>query len=370
MAVTLKRLWTQPYRLELRSALSWGKDHRLDQLDHVLVYAELSNGATGVAEAPPRPSIYGETPESIAAIIARECSDLLIGQRIESLEDIHAAHRKLNLIRNNNTAKGALDLALHAAFARSQGQALADLLHVTQSRVRVSFILGTGTLDEVLDEAQWVYECGVRVLKVKVGKDFTRETEQIRRIRQAFGDSLELYVDANQCYTLDEADQYLPVLADLGVKWCEEPLPIHHLKQRQTLRNRGILPLIADDSAFTLSDLAREIEFETFDVLNIKTARNGFSEAGVMLRGAQAAGKGVMVGSQAGSLLGCLHALLFSGQSGIDYPAEGTFYLKVNEAVSGALTITDGWIDLAQAQAVLDQLDTMLLRQKTTGNLH
>jgi L-alanine-DL-glutamate epimerase-like enolase superfamily enzyme len=190
------------------------------------------------------------------------------------------------------------------------------------------------------------------VLKVKVGKDFAREKVQIEMIRQQYP-ALQLYADANQCYTLAEAKDYLPQLAEMGIQWCEEALPVQRIRDRVRLRSEAILPLIADDSAFTLEDLERELAFDSFDVLNIKTARNGFSEGRAMLRLAQAAGKGMMVGSQAGSLLGCLHALLFSGQAGIDYPTEGTFYLKVPEQAA-ALRIENACIDLAQAQTVLD----------------
>jgi L-alanine-DL-glutamate epimerase-like enolase superfamily enzyme len=121
------------------------------------------------------------------------------------------------------------------------------------------------------------------------------------------------------------------------------------------------MPLIADDSAFTLPEFEREMAFDTFDILNIKTARNGFSEAGAMLRLAQAANKGVMVGSQAGSLIGCLHALLFAAQDGVEYPTEATFFLKVLDESSGRLAIRDGWIDTAQALAALQSLEANLL---------
>jgi L-alanine-DL-glutamate epimerase-like enolase superfamily enzyme len=361
MAVTIQRVWTRPHNLALKGALSWGKDHKLEALDHVLVYAELSDGAVGVSEAPPRPSIYGETPESIAAIIAGECTNLLVGQRIESLEDIHAAQNRITLVKNNHTARGALDMALHSAYARSQGKPLGELLGMSHSRVRVSFILGTGTLDEVLNEVAWVHEAGVRVLKVKVGKDFARETEQIRHIRQEYGDTLDLYVDANQCYTLDEAQRYLPQLAELGIQWCEEALPVNQLRERALLQDQALMPLIADDSAFTLPEFERELAFDTFDILNIKTARNGFSEAGDMLRLARAANKGVMVGSQAGSLIGCLHALLFSAQEGIDYPTEATFFLKVKDESSDRLAIRYGWVDSTEAAAALTALENELL---------
>ena len=97
MTRTIIHLSSQPYHLPLKSALSWGKGHRLDALNHVLLRVELSDGAVGIAEAPPRPTIYGETPESIAAIIAQDCSDLLLGQPVELLADIQAAQQRLSL---------------------------------------------------------------------------------------------------------------------------------------------------------------------------------------------------------------------------------------------------------------------------------
>ena len=353
MSRTITHLWTQPYGLELRSSLSWGQGHRLETLNHVLVRVELSDGATGFAEAPPRPTIYGETAESIAAIIAQDCSDLLLGQPIDSLEDIHAAQQRLTLVKNNPTARGALDMALHMALAQAQGKTLAELLASSKQRVQVSFILGSGSDQVVLDEAQWVYEAGVRVLKVKIGKDFAREKAQIQAIRQQYP-AMTLYADANQCYTAEEARRYLPELADLGLRWCEEPLPVQQIRARAELRCEGIMPLIADDSAFSLPDLERELDFDTFDVLNLKTARNGFSEASAMLRLCQQQGKGVMVGSQAGSLLGCLHALIFSAQAGIDYPTEASFFLKVKDGAEGP-PIRDGYVLLTEAQTVLDK---------------
>ena len=109
-------------------------------------------------------------------------------------------------------------------------------------------------------------------------------------------------------------------------------------------------------SAFTLMDLERELAFDTFDVLNLKTARNGFSEAAAMADQAVAAGKGLMVGSQAGSLLGCLHALCFAGRAEVEYPTEGTFFLKVDE--DHTLPIHDGYIQMADIDAQLQEVAT------------
>src|SRR5690606_41453943 len=76
----------------------------------------LSAGAMGFAEATPRTSIYGETPESVAAIIAGECSDALIGQPVESLADLHRADEKLALDRKSTRLNSSHVKTSYAVF--------------------------------------------------------------------------------------------------------------------------------------------------------------------------------------------------------------------------------------------------------------
>lgn len=334
------------FRLPLTGALSWGKASRMDALEHVLVRLVADTGHVGLAEAPPRPTIYGETPESIRAIIHRHFKPRLVGM---ALDDIDGVNRQLALIANNHTAKGAIDIALHEALAASRGQGLLDYLNPARRRLKVSYILGIAEdLAGLLAEARAVYEQGVRVLKVKVGRNFSEDLARIRALAADFqGSGLELYADANEGLLPDQAAGQLRQLADLGILYVEEPLPVHLIPERAALRRAGLLPLIADDSAFTLPDLQRELVFDTFDILNIKTARSGYTQARRMLAAARQQHKGVMVGSQASSGLGTIRAAFFAGLEGIDFPSEVSFFLKVqDDIVNRPLQLNAGYLDL------------------------
>lgn len=123
---------------------------------------------------------------------------------------------------------------------------------------------------------------------------------------------------------------------------------MHRLKARAALKRAQILPLIADDSCFTLSDLARELDFDTFDILNIKTARTGFTVSERMLGLARNADKGVMVGSQASAGLGTLHAAIFSSKEGVTHPCELSFPLKLGrDILNEPLRFEAGYINVA-----------------------
>jgi L-alanine-DL-glutamate epimerase-like enolase superfamily enzyme len=349
---------TTVFRLPLEGELRWGKSSQLAEARHVLVEVALSDGSCGMAEAPPRPTIYGETEHTITAVIERELAPRLVGRPAGQTGAVLAG------LKNNHTAKGAIDMAVHAALAQGRGQNLAEHLGCTQEQLPVSFILGIGERDSVLAEAERVVGAGVRVLKVKVGREWDEDLARIRDLQAMFGDQVRLYADANECLEADGAASRLAHLAEMGLLYCEEPLPVELIRERAALRTAGCLPLIADDSAFSERDLVRELEMDTFDILNIKTPRTGYSESLRMLARAQAAGKGVMIGSQAGSAIGIARAAVFAALPGIEHPSELSFFLKLKQdIVAQPLALHDGCLALAD---VLDvRVDPALLRAAT-----
>ncbi len=340
---TVQRVEAVPYRLPLTSALAWGAHSALSAAEHVLVRVTLSDGTVGAAEAPPRPTIYGETPASVRAILAH-LTPALTGLDIT---DEDGLNRVRNSVANNHTARGALDMALWDARARAHGRTLFDVLMGPRTRVRVSFILGIAPPAELLAEAERVVAAGVRCLKVKVGRDHARDLAVIRELRAAFGEAVMLYADSNETLTPQTAPAALEAMREAGLMYVEEPLPVRDLRARTELHRRGLLPIVADDSCFTPADLDRELDFGTFDVLNVKTARNGFTDGLAMLRTAARHGKRGMVGSQASTGLGTLHAALLSTQAEVTEPCELSFVLKVqDDLLNLPIVFQDGWLDV------------------------
>jgi L-alanine-DL-glutamate epimerase-like enolase superfamily enzyme len=334
----------------------------MDAIEHVLVRVVTDTGHVGQAEAPPRPTIYGETTESIQTIIRHHLAPLINGLDVAEIEQ---ANLRMASIANNHTAKAAIDICLHEALAASQGQNLLEYFNPPTRRIRVSYILGISERETMLAEAKEVYDRGVRVFKVKVGRNFTDDLAIIRALQAEFrGADLSLYADANEGLSPAAARALLRQLADLGLLYVEEPLPVELIQERVELREARVLPLIADDSAFTLRDLRRELSFDTFDILNIKPARSGFFYSGKMLAAARSNGKGVMVGSQASSTLGTVRAAIFSGLAGIDYPSELSFFLKLkDDIVDRPIQISDGYINLDSLEGITvdeEKLRTMI----------
>lgn len=343
--MTLARVTTRPFELPLRGELRWGRAGRLTGLRHVLVSVFDGAGNVGVAEAPVRETIYGETVASIEAVV-RYLEPLLVGLEVD---DVPAQQAVLARVPNNNCAKGALDTALCELRAKAAGGTLFSAERGERARLEVSFILGIADPDAMLSEAAQIYEAGVRVFKVKVGQNAAHDARVLGALNDAFaGAGVTLYADANEGLSPESAVRDLERLAQLGVRYVEEPLPVHLLRERAELKAADVLPIIADDSCFTLPNLERELEFDTFDILNIKTARTGFIGSQKMLNLAHSAGKGVMVGSQASAGLGTLHAGVFSSKAGVTHPCELSFPLKLGADILNApLQFRDGFLEVA-----------------------
>jgi L-alanine-DL-glutamate epimerase-like enolase superfamily enzyme len=139
-----------------------------------------------------------------------------------------------------------------------------------------------------------------RRLKLKLGGADGLDVERVRAVRNVT--ELPLQVDVNEWWSLDEALDALPQLAELGVAYCEQPLPAGDEGGR-TLKDRSPIPIYVDEDCHRLDDVAACAEIA--HGINIKLAKSGgIREAVRMAHAARALGLGVMLGCMIESGLG------------------------------------------------------------------
>ncbi|WP_431216593.1 enolase C-terminal domain-like protein [Puia sp. P3] len=110
-------------------------------------------------------------------------------------------------------------------------------------------------------------------------------------------------VDANAGWTVGEALQLIPVLAQLGVEFVEQPLARDDWDGMRVLYKESVLPLIADESCVKEEDVEACAGF--FHGINIKLTKcGGITPARRMIGKARSLGMKVMVGSMNESTIG------------------------------------------------------------------
>ncbi|WTJ88719.1 hypothetical protein OG607_02585 [Streptomyces sp. NBC_01537] len=172
--------------------------------DHVLVRLHTDEGLTGTAEAPPRPYTYGETQESIIAMIDKIPTPQLLGLSVLEREAVHA---RLDRTVGNPTAKAAIDMALWDIVGQVAGMSVSGLLGGYTDRMRVCHMAGFAQATEMVAEAQRIRDTyGVTTFKVKVGRQpYTEDVAACRALREALGTDVELYTDSNRGWTASDS---------------------------------------------------------------------------------------------------------------------------------------------------------------------
>jgi L-alanine-DL-glutamate epimerase-like enolase superfamily enzyme len=278
--------------------------------EHVLVRVHTDEGVTGIAEAPPRPYTYGETQESIIAVIGKVFAPGIVGRQATDREAIHAL---LARTVGNPTAKSALDMALWDIVGRSLGVSVSALLGGYTDRMRVSHMLGFADPDQVVAEAQRMREeYGIGTFKVKVGRRPPElDIAVCRALRTALGEDVELYVDGNRGWTASESARALHAMEDLDLTLAEELCPADDVLGRRWLVERTRIPFVADESATTPAEVTREVLAGAATAVSIKTARTGFTFSQRILFQCEGLGVEVVLGNQIDGQLGTAGSVAF-----------------------------------------------------------
>ena len=243
-------------------------------------------------------SYHGETRETAMKALAVWAP--LVGDDPWAREAIVA--RCQEALPGNRAALSGLECALWDLCGQEAGQPVWRLLGVDPAQMPISSLtLGLAdwpTMEKKLDEAR-----DFPVLKIKVGGE--NDLETVKKIRAR--SKQRLTVDANAAWTVEQALDLIPRLADLGVEFVEQPLGIDDLEGFRRLRALSKLPLYADESIGTAADVIRFQD--AVDGVNLKLAKSGgIAEGYRVIATARACGLAVMIGCMIESSLGITSA--------------------------------------------------------------
>jgi L-alanine-DL-glutamate epimerase-like enolase superfamily enzyme len=251
------------------------------------------DGVSGHGEGAPIER-YGESPESALGFVQEHGT--LVGDDPFALENIGA---RLAAIPGEQAAKAALDAALHDLQGKLLGLPAFRLLGLPRAGPPTSWTIWLGDPDDMARRAEKAAS-RFRRLKLKLGGGDELDLERVRAVRGAT--ALPLMVDVNEWWTLEEALEALPQLAELGVEYCEQPLKAGDEGGR-TLKERSPVPIYVDEDCHTLSDVVACEQIA--HGINIKLAKSGGIREGLrMAHAARALGLGVMLGCMLESGLG------------------------------------------------------------------
>jgi len=348
--------------------------HKLSQTSvtaqsYVIVELRLANGAVGIGEAATLggPRWSEESVEAIKANIDTYLAPVLQGISADRFEVAGAAMDAA--AKRNNAAKAAIETAMFDAVGRTLGVPAALLLGgVVRDRVPVLWTLASGDPGQEIEEAEKKLAARLHnTFKIKIGAMTPQDDlARLRRLAGALEGRASLIVDANQAWDETTAVRCLPVLAELGVKLVEQPLPAWDIAGMARVRARSAVPLMADECVFSPQEMLIVAAAGAADVISLKLVKHGgMLNLRKVAAVAEAAGIGLYGGCLLESSVGAAaHLQAFAGLRELAWGCEhfGTQILT-DDLVTEPLHFADFHIHLPSGPGIGVTLDQDKLRR-------
>jgi muconate cycloisomerase len=320
--------------LPLRKPFSHAAARRTHS-ESVFLRCVTDTGAVGFGECLPRKYVTGETRDGAFALLQDAIAPRLLGLSFATLAEVEGFLARCDGLAPPDwvpdavaqcAAWCAVDLALLDAFGRAFGaRPLAAQARELPPGFRYSGVLSAEPGLALVRGALKQRLFGLREIKLKLSRESSNAA--VRRVRRLVGRRVELRADLNMDWTLGEALARMPVLAKLGIRSFEQPLPADDLAGLARLGAETGLGVIADESLTTRASLAELIVRSACTGVNVRISKcGGLLAALARCHEALAAGLDVQLGCQVGesSLLSSAQLRLAAAVGRVRF-AEGCF---------------------------------------------
>ncbi len=188
---------------------------------NVFIRIHTDAGFYGVGECSAFPMIVGET-QSTCFEMAKDFAGIWKGKDplyIEKrMDELHA------FTALNSTAKSAFDMALYDIASKDAKMPLYKFLNGSKKEIETDLTIGIDSPDIMAITAMEYKTKGVRIIKIKLGKDGKEDIERVKQIRAAIGEEIALRIDANQGWNFETALNVLQEIETYNIEFCEQPM--------------------------------------------------------------------------------------------------------------------------------------------------
>jgi len=299
--------FAKPYALSKRYGT-------LSSAQAVIVKVHTNQGLVGLGEADPMNPFTEETPATVCAVMRDHIAPVILGRDPTQIGALEMAMDEK--IQGNLQARGAINMALHDLAGKAAGLPVHALLGgKIVDGLPILGPIGSGSPDEdSVSIEQWL-DMGYGTIMIKMGA--LPIADDIRRMvaaDKAFGDRMNLIVDANQGWSTFDSLQFVHGIQGHWPRLIEQPVMRHDLEGMRRISEAALCPVSADEGVMSLQDARAHLEHRAASVFSIKVSKNGgITKARAIAQMAQAFGVKILMNSmlefgitQAASLhLGC-----------------------------------------------------------------
>jgi len=345
MKISDIKTWTE--ELGIMRPYTIASKEQVDSVSNIIVEISLENGLSGLGSAAPTETSEGETLAYCQQVLEPENLQWLLGRKIDSLDAIIVELERE--LADTPAARAGIDIALHDALAKCRQLPLVEMLGQHHQRLPTSITIGIKSLDEALDEAREYIGRGFKSLKLKIGLTLEQDIEIVTKMREVVGTDIDIRVDANQGYEVEDFIRFIDRTCELKLEFVEQPLKADRIDDMKSLDQRLRQNIAADESLFTEED-ARILAAapRACGIFNIKLMKSGGVHHALRIaQVAKSADIALMWGCMDESIISisaALHAA-FACPNTKYIDLDGSLDLK-RDVVEGGFKLEDGYMSV------------------------
>ncbi len=313
----------------------------------LLVKVHTDEEIFGIGEASCTPRWSGEDQATGAHLIRAYLEPLLIGENPLEVESVTQKFRLA--FAANYFTKAAVEMALWDIAGKAAGKPVYELLGgKVREFVATKWSVSGQEPAKAADIARWAVEQGFGAMKVKVGIEPDGDVARVKAVRDAIGAKVKLGVDANGGWSPEVAVPTIERLYEQRIYFAEQPVSPEDAAEMAAIRRKLRVPLVADESVYTLQDARTLALLNAADVFSIYVGKaGGIAPARKIAQFAESAGLKCTVGSNlelgVGSAAMVHLAIATRGVAAEDFPCDiiGPFFYE-DDIVREPLEIKPG----------------------------
>ncbi|MCC6511273.1 MAG: mandelate racemase/muconate lactonizing protein [Pirellulaceae bacterium] len=339
---------------------------------YVIVRVHTDEGLVGLGEATISGLWSGETQAGSVAAINHYIEPAILGK---DPRDISAIRRAMDfVIKLNPFTKAAVEMAMWDIAGKAAQVPVYQLLGgKVRDAIRIKLVVWARDLEGSRLMAQQHLALGVSCIKVKTGLDPLTDIARVRAVRETIGPDMPLTIDSNCGWTIQQAKHCLRELADCNLLLAEQPIPAGDPAGLAEVRQSTTIPIMADESVFTLQDAWHLTTHRAADILSIYPGKHGgLAGTAEIVAVAKAAGLRCTIGSNLELGIGTaamLHvAAAFPEIDTDSFPADtiGPFYHD-HDLITQSLDLGPPYAQVPTGIGLGVQLDEEQLKQFRVG---
>ena len=267
----------------------------LPNIDLLVVEVETASGVIGTGHLHP----LAGGMRTLETCINEMLKPLVIGEDAQAVEAIWQKMWNATFIQGRMgitvMAMSALDIALWDAVGRDEGKPLWEIWGGHNEALPV---YGSGCFrglghDGMIEKAERFVGEGFTAIKMQVAHLFTHDEDvaNVRDMREALGDDIEIMVDVNQGWTVEEAIAVGQQIDPYRLTWLEEPVMADDFDGYHVIADAIETPVVGGENNFTHHDFKPFFASGKVPILQPDIMRGGYTELRKIAEHAHRAGQ-------------------------------------------------------------------------------